>query len=68
MKGDDVPLLAQIMGIVDVFDAMATDRPYKRATTAEQAYEDLTGEANRGWRRKDLVEAFIALREQGVPA
>ncbi|HET9467305.1 MAG TPA: HD domain-containing phosphohydrolase [Vicinamibacterales bacterium] len=62
LKGDAIPLLAQIMGIVDVFDAITTDRPYKAAATAEQAYAELMQEVARGWRRKDLVEAFIALK------
>ena len=61
LKGDAIPLLAQIMGIVDVFDAITTARPYKAAATVAQAYTELTQEAARGWRRRDLVEAFIAL-------
>ena len=30
LRGDAIPLLAQIIGIVDVFDALTTERPYKR--------------------------------------
>jgi putative two-component system response regulator len=66
LKGDAVPVLAQIMGVVDVFDAITTERPYKMAASPEHAYEELMDEARKGWRRKDLVEAFIALREAGV--
>lgn len=62
LKGDAIPLLAQIMGIVDVYDAITTARPYKVAGTSERAYEELMAEVKRGWRRKDLVEAFIALK------
>ncbi len=62
LGGDAIPLLAQIMGIVDVYDAITTARPYKPAFTPEEAYAELTREVTRGWRRKDLVEAFIALR------
>jgi putative two-component system response regulator len=68
LKGDAIPLLAQIMGIVDVYDAITTERPYKPAARPERAFEELMAEVKSGWRRKDLVEAFIALREQGVPA
>jgi putative two-component system response regulator len=64
LKGDDIPLLAQIMGIVDVYDAVTTVRPYKVAATPEQAYDELLDEVRRGWRRKDLVEAFISLGRQ----
>ena len=62
LKGDAIPLLAQIMGIVDVFDAITTTRPYKAAATSERAYAELMQEVKRGWRRRDLVEAFIALK------
>jgi putative two-component system response regulator len=63
LEGDAIPLLAQIMGIVDVYDAITTTRPYKPAATADQAHVELLQEANQGWRRKDLVEAFIALNK-----
>jgi hypothetical protein len=36
------------------------------AASPEHAHEELMDEAKKGWRRKDLVEAFIALRETGV--
>jgi putative two-component system response regulator len=62
LEGDAIPLLAQIMGIVDVYDAITTARPYKAAALPEQAFEELLKEVRRGWRRQDLVEAFIALR------
>jgi putative two-component system response regulator len=62
LKGDAIPLLAQIMGIVDVYDAITTARPYKAAATPEQAYAELIQEATLGWRRRDLVDAFIALK------
>jgi putative two-component system response regulator len=65
LKGDDIPLLAQIMGIVDVYDAITTARPYKPAASSEQALDDLMDEVKRGWRRRDLVEAFASLRTEG---
>jgi putative two-component system response regulator len=65
LGGDDIPLLAQIMSVVDVFDALTTDRPYRAAMTLEDACEELETEVRRGWRRRDLVDAFITvLREQ----
>jgi len=66
LAGDAVPLLAQIIGIVDVYDAMTTSRPYRAALTSEEALEELGREVDRGWRRSDLVAAFAASRrEQG---
>jgi putative two-component system response regulator len=68
LEGDQIPILAQIMGVVDVYDAITTERPYKPAARPEQAYQELTDEVTKGWRRKDLVEAFISLRSEEVPA
>jgi len=65
LKGDAIPLLAQIIGIVDVYDAATTDRPYKPAKSTERAFEELRSEAAKGWRRRDLVDEFIALGRNG---
>jgi len=59
LRGDTTPLLAQIMGIVDVFDALTTERPYRTAMPTALAAEELRREVARGWRRADLVGAFL---------
>ena len=61
LVGDTVPLLAQVMGVVDVFDAVTTPRPYKAARSFDEAFRILRDEVRLGWRRADLVETFIAL-------
>lgn len=61
LRGDAVPLLAQIMGVVDVFDALTTPRPYKEALATELAHRMLLEEVDRGWRSRALVETFIRL-------
>jgi putative two-component system response regulator len=58
---DDIPLLAQIMAVVDAYDAMTTDRPYKAARTQEQAFDELRGEVVKGWKDAALVDHFIAM-------
>ncbi len=40
-KGDAIPLVARITAVADVFDALCSDRPYKRAWSAEQAYAEI---------------------------
>jgi putative two-component system response regulator len=65
LQGDDVPLLAQITGIVDVFDALTSDRPYRRAASREAALDALEEEARKGWRRPDLVRAFAEAATSG---
>jgi cyclic di-GMP phosphodiesterase len=66
LVGDAIPLVAQIVGIADVYDAMTTNRPYRRARTTADAFEELQADASRGLLRSDLVETFISLAESGV--
>jgi cyclic di-GMP phosphodiesterase len=63
LKGSAVPLLAQIMSVVDVFDALTNVRPYKAALPPARAHEELEREARQGWRDRELVEMFIRLGE-----
>ena len=66
LGGEDIPLLAQLMGVVDVYDALTTDRPYRPALSAAEACATLEQEADRGWRRADLVREFTTLCRTGV--
>jgi putative two-component system response regulator len=68
LRGDTIPMVAQIMGIVDVYDALTTRRPYRDALKPEMAFDLLLQEAAKGWRRRDLVEAFIDLCQRAFPA
>ena len=65
LRGDEIPLLASVIGVVDAYDAMTTARPYKRAFTREEACRELRNEAARGWKHKDIVEAFVDLLLSG---
>jgi putative two-component system response regulator len=65
LTGDAIPLLAQVTAIADVFDALTTLRPYKGAVSAGEAFAELAREAERGWHRRDLVDAFIHLGRRG---
>jgi putative two-component system response regulator len=58
LKNAQVPLLAQIIGIVDVFDALTSDRPYHTAVTPDYALDVVADEASKGWRDRSLVDAF----------
>ncbi len=66
LRGAEVPLLAQIVGIVDLFDAVTTSRPYRSALPREYAFSELRSECARGRRDPQLVEPFIALCESGA--
>jgi putative two-component system response regulator len=65
LKGDAIPLLAQVTAIADVFDALTTLRPYKAAVSAEEAFAELVREAERGWHQRGLVDAFVDLGRRG---
>jgi putative two-component system response regulator len=68
LSGDNIPLLAQITSIVDVYDALATKRPYKRAYSRAEVHELLLAEVAQGWRNRDVVHEFIAMDHEGAPA
>jgi putative two-component system response regulator len=65
LRGSAVPLLAQIVNIVDTYDAITTDRPYRRARTPESAYAELWEEVELGLRDRELVAAFVSLGRSG---
>jgi len=58
LAGEEIPLSARIVCLADAFDAMATDRPYKRALTLEECYTQLR--RNRGVQFDPrLVDLFL---------
>jgi putative two-component system response regulator len=65
LKGEAIPPLARILSVVDVYDALTTERPYKSALPPDHAVRELREEAARGWRFQGVVEAFAALAAQG---
>jgi putative two-component system response regulator len=66
LRGQAVPLSAQIVGLVDVYDALTSERPYRPALPPPEALTILSDEAHKGWRDPSLVQEFIALHEAGV--
>jgi putative two-component system response regulator len=61
LKGEQIPLLARILQVADIYDALTTERPYKRAYTSEEALEIMRQETEKGWRDPYLVEVFADL-------
>lgn len=56
----DIPVQTRMMTIADIYDALtATDRPYKRAVTAERAIDILGMEAKDGHIDRDLLTTFV---------
>jgi putative two-component system response regulator len=61
LAGDAIPVTAQIVGIVDLYEAVTSNRPYQRRHTPDEAIAILRQQVSRGWRRADLVEAFATI-------
>lgn len=57
LKGDQIPLSAQIIGISDVYDALTTTRSYRPALPRSQALAEM--QRCRGWWRPEVFEAFM---------
>jgi putative nucleotidyltransferase with HDIG domain len=58
MTSHEIPLAARIVAIADAFDAMATDRPYKKALPLEECEAVLRKTANKMY-DPDLIEVFV---------
>jgi putative two-component system response regulator len=59
LRGAAVPLLAQIVGVADVYDALTTDRAYRRALAPSVALQMLFDEGRVGTRDLALIEEFV---------
>lgn len=62
-KGEAIPLGARILRVVDSFDAMTTDRPYRRALTINEALEELRRGAGTLY-DPDIVAVFLKVYKQ----
>ena len=66
LVGDDIPLFAAIISIADAFDAMTSDRPYRKALFKEESLRRIAGMSGAQF-RPDLVAIFLELmKKSGV--
>ncbi len=63
LKGEDIPLSARIVALVDVYDALTSRRSYKEAYSHEKSKEIIVNERGKHF-APDIVDAFIATEEQ----
>lgn len=69
LVGQEIPILARIMTVVDIYDALTTTRSYRKRLPQDVALDILREEANKGWWDKEILSAFTALiREKKVDA
>jgi putative nucleotidyltransferase with HDIG domain len=58
LKGEEIPLSARLFAVVDVFDALTTDRPYRKAWSHEEVYRYIEGQAGKHFDPK-IVRVFL---------
>ncbi|MFC1804675.1 HD-GYP domain-containing protein [Candidatus Omnitrophota bacterium] len=64
LKGEEIPLNAAIIAVADTFDAMTTDRPYRRALSKKEAKEVIRKQAGRQF-NPQISSVFVELFEEG---
>lgn len=65
LRGEEIPLLARILQVADIYDALTTARSYKPAFSHEDAIQIMLDEVGRGWRDPELVPLFAELILKG---
>lgn len=69
LKGEEIPMTARVLQVVDVYDALTTERPYKPAFAQGQALELMKKEVRKGWWDPKVFAAFEHLtRAEIIPS
>ncbi|GAB4475745.1 MAG: hypothetical protein Kow0088_12900 [Anaerolineales bacterium] len=63
LKGEEIPLAARIFAVVDVWDALTSDRPYRKAWSPAQAKDYLRSQAGKHF-DPHIVEVFLKILEE----
>ena len=66
LRGEEIPLLARVLQVADIYDALTTARSYKPEFSHQHALEIMTEEASRGWRDPELIPLFAEVTQQPV--
>lgn len=61
LRGEQIPMLARILQMADIYDALTSPRPYKPAYAPDKAIELLAEETDRGWRDPRIFKMFVRL-------
>ncbi len=61
LKGEQIPLAARIFAVVDVFDALTSDRPYRKAWTKEKAIQYILDERGKSFDPR-VVDVFMSMK------
>jgi cyclic di-GMP phosphodiesterase len=61
LHNSQIPVTAAILQLADVYDALTTDRPYRKASTSAVGLAIMEEEAKRGWWDRALLDAFRSM-------
>jgi len=61
LKGKEIPLTARVLQTVDIYDALTTSRPYRKALSPKETFTIMRKEVERGWWDGSLVDQLEAL-------
>ena len=64
LKGNDIPFVARIVAVADVFDALISERPYKKSWSLKKAVEEIERESGKHFDPK-IIKAFLSLYRKG---
>ncbi|WP_051962896.1 HD domain-containing phosphohydrolase [Mesoaciditoga lauensis] len=67
LKGEEIPLESRIMAVCDTFDAMTSDRPYRKALSEEMALEEIEKNAGKQF-DPAVVEVFLKMQKESKMA
>ena len=59
--GEAIPMTARVLQLADVFDALTTERPYKKALTLNETLRIMRQEVAKGWWDPQLYQPFEQL-------
>lgn len=59
LKGDEISMAAQIVSVADIYDALTSDRPYRRQMSHAEAAAILRQEVNMGRLKPSIVDTFL---------
>ncbi len=64
LQGEQIPLLARVVQIADIYDALTSRRPYKDSFAEQHAIEVLQKETSLGWRDPRISRLFVELHQE----
>jgi len=66
LAGEAIPITARVLQIVDVYDALTTERPYKKAFSITDALQTMKQEVEKGWWDSHIFDLFESLIRKGT--